>query len=70
MIFEEKQIVNFVSADGKNRFGVVELIKEHTLWISQIIYKGGYVSRKEDIIWNFGVMTVDEFRNKYPEHNI
>lgn len=69
-MFEEKQIVKFISSDGKKRFGVVDIVKEDSLWVSQIIYKGGYVCKYQDVITNYGFMSIDEFRDSYPECNI
>ena len=69
-MFTEKQIVKFLSGDGKKRFGVIDIVKEDSLWVSQIIFKGGYVCKYENVIENYGLLSIDEFRDKYPECNI
>jgi len=69
-MFEENQIVHFIAVDGKKRYGVIDIVKEDSLWISQIIYKGGYVCQYAEVITNYGFMSIDEFRDKYPEFNI
>lgn len=69
MTFEEKQIIGF-TVGGKIKFGVIDIVKENSLWVCQIIYRGGYVCQHTDVITNYGLISVDEFRDKFPEHNI
>jgi hypothetical protein len=70
-MFEENQIIEFM-LNGKKRYGVIDLVKEdvYLLWVNQIIYKGGYVCKYSDVKTNYGKMTIDEFRDAFPEFNI
>jgi len=68
-MFKEKQIIQFMSS-GKKRYGIIDLVKEDSLWVRQIIFKGGYVCKYDEVIMNYGFISVDEFRDAYPECNI